>query len=183
MTQVYANDYFDQNDNEPVRHAKRKALSDQRTADALKGSYARTEGIPKTAPDGAPQVLKDYIDFYETPRGYHPRGYHPRGIGSNGGWLVQTFPSLQNDKILAFVNEIRNPVLMVHGENAHSRYFAEQAFKKMTGTKPEPGKTTIVGNKELYIIPNAVHYDLYDDRAGVIPYDKLVAFFIKKNLK
>lgn len=155
----------------------RKALPDQRTADALKGSYARTEGIPKTTPDGAPQVLKDYIDFYET-----PRGYHPRGIGSNGGWLVQTFPSLQNDKILDFVNEIRNPVLMVHGENAHSRYFAEQAFKKMTGTKPEPGKTTIVGNKELYIIPNAVHYDLYDDRAGVIPYDKLVAFF-KKNLK
>lgn len=128
MTQVYANDYFDQNDNEPVRHAKRKALSDQRTADALKGSYARTEGIPKTAPDGAPQVLKDYIDFYET-----PRGYHPRGIGSNGGWLVQTFPSLQNDKILDFVNEIRNPVLMVHGENAHSRYFAEQAFKKDDG--------------------------------------------------
>ena len=142
MTQVYANDYFDQNDNEPVRHAKRKALSDQRTADALKGSYARTEGIPKTAPDGAPQVLKDYIDFYET-----PRGYHPRGIGSNGGWLVQTFPSLQNDKILTFVNEIRNPVLMVHGENAHSRYFAEQAFEKMTGTKPEPGKTTIVGKQ------------------------------------
>lgn len=177
MTQVYANDYFDQNDNEPARYVKRKALSDQRTADALQGTYARTEGFPKKAPEDAPQFLKDYIDFYET-----PRGYHPRGIGSNGGWIAQTFTSLQNAKILAFVNEIRNPVLMVHGEKAHSLYFAEQAFEKMTGKKPESGKTTVVGNKELYIIPNAAHCDLYDERAGVIPYDKLEAFF-RKNLK
>lgn len=177
MTQVIGNDYFDENDNEPARFAKRKELSDQRTADALKGEYARTEGFPKMAPADAPQFLKDYIDFYET-----ARGYHVRGIGSNGGWIAQTFTSLQNDKILAYVDEIRNPVLMIHGEKAHSRYFAEQAFEKMTGKKPEPGKTTVVGNKELYIIPNAAHCDFYDDRAGVIPYDKLVAFF-KSNLK
>ena len=175
MTQVYANDYFDQNDNEPSRYAKRKALSDQRTADAVSGTYARTEGFPKEAPTDAPQFLKDYIDFYET-----PRGYHPRSIGSNGGWVAQTFTSLQNTQILTYVNEIRNPVLLVHGDKAHSRYFAEMAFEKMTGTKPNG--TTTVGNKELYIVPGAAHCDLYDDKAGVIPYEKIEQFF-NHNLK
>lgn len=175
MTQVYANDYFDQNDNEPTRYAKRKALSDQRTADAQSGTYARTEGFPKEAPADAPQFLKDYIDFYVT-----PRGYHPRSIGSNGGWLSQTFTSLQNTRLLQYADEIRTPVLMIHGENAHSRYFAEKAFETMTGTKPDG--TTTVGNKKLYIIPGAAHCDLYDDKAGVIPYEKIEQFF-NENLK
>lgn len=175
MTQVYANDYFDQNDNEPARYAKRKALSDQRTADAQSGTYARTEGFPKEAPADAPQFLKDYIDFYET-----PRGYHPRSIGSNGGWITQTGTSLQNTRLLQYVDEIRSAVLMIHGEKAHSRYFAEMAFEKMTGKKPNG--TTAVGNKELYIIPGAAHCDLYDEKAGVIPYEKIETFF-KENLK
>ena len=177
MTQVYANDYFDQNDNEAARYAKRKALSERRTADARNGNYARTEGFPKTAPADAPQFLKDYIDFYET-----PRGYHKRSIGSNGGWLSQTFTSLQNTQILAYVNEIRGAVLMIHGEKAHSRYFAENAFEKMTGVKPEPGKSIAVGNKELMIIPDIRHTDLYDDKAGAIPYNKIEKFF-GENLK
>lgn len=179
MTQVYANDYFDQNDNEPSRYEKRKALNDQRTQDARSGTFAvTTEGFPKTAPEGAPQFLKDYIDFYET-----PRGYHKRSIGSNGGWIKQTFTSLQNTKILAYVNEIRNPVLMIHGENAHSRYFGEQAFEKMTGTKPNESGSTKVGNKEFYIIPGATHVDLYDGGKGnFIPWDKIEEFF-KTNLK
>ena len=174
MSRVYANDYFDQSDNEETRYAKRKALNDQRTRDALTGSFARTEGFPKEAPADAPQFLKDYIDFYET-----PRGYHKRSIGSNGGWVSQTFTSLQNTRILVFANEIRSAVLMIHGENAHSRYFAEGAFEKMTGRKPEPGKSMTVGNKELMIIPNIRHTDLYDDKAGVIPYDKIENFFHK----
>lgn len=175
MTRVYANDYFDANDNEPARWAKRKALSDQRTADAVSGTYARTEGFPKVAPDDAPQFLKDYIDFYEG-----PRGYHKRSIGSNGGWAAQTFTSLQNTQLLTYASEIRNPVLMVHGEKAHSLYFAEGAFEVMTGTKPS-GSTT-VGNKEFLVIPGAAHCDLYDDKAGVIPYEKLASFFTE-NLK
>ena len=175
MTRVYANDYFDANDNEPARYAKRKALSDQRTADALSGTYARTEGFPKVAPDDAPQFLKDYIAFYET-----ERGYHPRSIGSNGGWAAQTFTSMQNTQLLTYASEIRNPVLMVHGQNAHSLYFAQGAFETMTGTKSEGSVT--VGNKEFLMIPGAAHCDLYDEKAGVIPWDRLESFF-KENLK
>lgn len=170
LSRVYANDYFDQNDNEEARYAKRKALSDQRTQDAKSGTFARSEGFPKTATEEMPQFLKDYIDFYET-----PRGYHERSIGSNGGWAVQTSTSLQNTRILDYVNEIRNPVLMIHGENAHSRYFAEGAFKKMTdGSK-------YAANKELVIIPGARHTDLYDNY-DFIPFDRLSDFF-KANLK
>ena len=174
MTQVYANDYFDANDNEPARYAKRKSLSDLRTADALSGTYARTEGFPKVAPDNAPQFLKDYVAFYEG-----PRGYHPRSIGSNGGWIAQTFTSMQNDRLLAYASEIRNPVLMVHGEKAHSLYFTLGAFETMTGAKAETNTT--VGNKELYIVPGAAHCDLYDEVAGVIPWNKIESFF-KENL-
>lgn len=100
---------------------------------------------------------------------------YSRSIGSNGGWIAQTGTSLQNTRLLAFADEIRCAVLMIHGEKAHSRYFAEMAFEKMTGKKPN-GSTT-VGNKEIYIIPGAVHCDLFDDRAGVNPYEKIVTFF------
>lgn len=121
MLQVYANDYFDQNDTEEARYAKRKALCDQRTADALSGTYAYSYGFPNPMPEDAPQFLKDYFDFYCT-----PRGYHKRSIGSNGGWLAQTFTSLQNTRILRYADEIRTPVLLIHGEKAHSRYFSVQ---------------------------------------------------------
>ena len=170
LSRVYANDYFDANDNEEARYAKRKGLNDQRTADAKNGTYARSGAFPKEATDEMPQFLKDYIDFYET-----PRGFHERSIGSVGGWATQTATSLQNTRILTFSNEIRNPVLMIHGENAHSRYFAETAYKNMTeGSK-------YAANKELMIIPGASHVDLYDNM-GKIPFDKM-ADFMKTNLK
>lgn len=164
MSRVYANDYNDENDNEEARFQKRKALSEQRTKDAKSGNYERTVGFPKEAPADAPQFLKEYISFYEG------RGYHKRSIGSNGGWVAQTMTSLQNTKLLAYSNEIRNPVLMIHGENAHSLYFAKTAFKKLTGD-----------NKELMIIPNAVHCDLYYKK-DIIPFNKIESFF-KENLK
>ena len=165
MSRVYNNDYNDTGDNEETRHQKRVALNNQRTLDAKSGTYARSEGIPKTLPDDAPQFLKDYSAYYA-----HELGYHPRSIGSNGGWAVQTFTSLQNTRILRFSNEIRNPVLMIHGENAHSLYFANTAFENLTGD-----------NKELMIIPKIRHTDLYYD-TKVIPFDKIEEFF-KKNLK
>lgn len=164
MSRVYANDYFDENDNEEARFAKRKSLSDQRTKDAKNGKYALSEGFPKEAPEDAPDFLKDYIDFYEG------RGYHERSIGSNGGWVQQTFTSLQNTRILTYSNEIRGPILMIHGEKAHSLYFAKTAFENLTGE-----------NKELMIIPGANHTDLYY-KTDVIPFDKLEEFF-KNNLK
>lgn len=164
MSRVYANDYFDENDNEEARFAKRKSLSDQRTEDAKNGKYALSEGFPKEAPEDAPDFLKDYIDFYEG------RGYHERSIGSNGGWVQQTFTSLQNTRILTYSNEIRGPILMIHGEKAHSLYFAKTAFENLTGK-----------NKEFMIIPGANHTDLYY-KTDVIPFDKLEEFF-KNNLK
>ena len=182
MTRVFANDYNDANDNESARFAKRKALSDQRTADARSGSYALVSPLPnpEDLTEDSPQFLKDYVDFYKT-----PRGYHKRSIGSNGGWLAQTGTSLQNTRLLAFADEIRSPVLLVHGEKAHSRYFAEGAFEQMTGQKPvfaEGEWSFKAGNKELLLVPGAVHCDLYDERAGVIPWARLDAFF-KENLK
>ena len=164
MSRVYNNDYNDINDNEEARFQKRLALSNQRTIDAKNGTYARSEGIPKELPDDAPQFLKDYSAYYA-----HELGYHPRSIGSNGGWATQTFTSLNNTRILRFASEIRSPVLMIHGENAHSLYFAKTAFESLTGD-----------NKELMIIPNIRHTDLYYD-LNVIPFDKIETF-LKENL-
>ena len=162
MSRVYAKDYFDENDNEESRYNKRKALSDQRTKDAKNGTYELSVGFPKEAPEDAPQFLKDYINFYET-----ELGYHKRSIGSNGGWVSQTFTSLQNTKLLAYSDEIRGPILMVHGEKAHSLYFAKTAYENLKGD-----------NKELMIIPNASHCDLYYKK-DVIPFDKIEGFFKK----
>lgn len=111
-------------------------------------------------PDDAPQFMKDYVAYYKT-----PRGYHKRSVASNKGWRVTSALSFMNMPILAYSNEIRTPVLMLHGEKAHSRYFSEDAFKKLTGN-----------NKELVIIPGANHTDLYDNM-DVIPFDKIQAFF------
>lgn len=165
MSRVQGNDYNDINDNEGARYQKRVALCEQRTKDAKAGEYEKSgRTFPDVLPDDAPQFLKDYWEYYN-----NHLGYHPRSIGSNGGWVNQTFTSLLNTRILRYSSEIRNPVLMIHGENAHSLYFAKTAFENLKGD-----------NKELYIIPNCRHTDLYYD-LNKIPFDKIEKF-IKENL-
>ena len=176
MTRVTANGYFDAADNADARFEMKKALNTQRTADYKSGTYALAGGVPDKLPDDAPQFFKDYHAYYKT-----PRGYHARSLNSNGGWNVTSALAFANAKLLAYSNEIRTPVLVIHGEKAHSRYFSEYAFERMTGKHVE-GRSAKEGNKELYIIPGASHVDLYDDEAGVVPYDKMEEFF-KENLK
>ena len=168
--------YFGCTDNEQARDAQRKAWAAQRTEDYRTGSYKRAGGVVDPLPDDAPWFVKDYYDYYKT-----ERGYHPRSGNSNDGWNIIGTMSFMNQPILDMAREIKTLVLLIHGEKAHSRYFSEGAFEAMTGVKPEPGKTTVMGNKELLIIPGAVHTDLYDDKAGVIPYDRIESFF-KENL-
>ena len=154
-----ANGYFDANNNADARYQMRKQLNAQRTEDYRNGSYKLTVMNPKPAED-APQFMKDYYDYYKT-----KCGYHPRSINSGLGWHVTSSLSLINMPILAYSDEIRSAVLVVHGEKAHSRYFGEDAFKKLKGD-----------NKELYIVPGANHTDLYDNLEK-IPFDKIVAFY------
>lgn len=165
MARCTQNGYFDANDNEQARHDMRVRLSNQRTADFKNGNYALAGGVVDPLPDDAPFFVKDYYDYYKT-----ARGYHPRSLNSNGGWNVTSSISFLNAPLLQYANEIRGAVLVVHGEKAHSRYFAETAFKRLTGD-----------NKRLLIVPNAVHTDLYD-KTDVIPFDDIVAF-IKDNMK
>ena len=160
MSRVNANGYFDAMD-ENARYELRKKLNAQRTIDARNGSYALAGGVVDPLPADAPQFVKDYYDYYKT-----KRGYHKRSLNSNGGWNVTSALSFINTPLLTYSREIRSAVLMVHGEKAHSRYFSEDAFKKLKGD-----------NKELMIIPGASHVDLYDNQAGVIPYDKIEQFF------
>lgn len=160
MTRVTANGYFDSEDTADARYAKKQVMNAQRTADYLNGSYALAGGVVDPLPEDAPQFVKDYYAYYKT-----PRGYHPRSLNSNGGWNVTSSLSFMNMPILQYASEIRSAVLLVHGEKAHSRYFSEGVYKKLTGS-----------NKELLIIPNANHTDLYD-RMDVIPFGKLDAFF------
>ena len=165
MSRVNANGYNDSMSADD-RYELRKQLNAQRTIDAKNGAYARAGGVVDPLPADAPQFLKDYYDYYKT-----PRGYHPRSLNSNDGWNTTSSLSFMNMPLLAYSDEIRSAVLMIHGENAHSRYFSEDAFKKLKGD-----------NKELLIIDGASHVDLYDNQAGVIPYDKMVTFF-NNNLK
>lgn len=160
MSRVTANGYFDAMDADG-RYELRRKLNAQRTEDARKGVAARAGGVVDPLPADAPQFVKDYYDYYKT-----PRGYHKRSLNSNEGWNTTSSLSFLNTPLLAYSNEIRSAVLMIHGEKAHSRYFSEDAFKKLTGD-----------NKELMIIPGASHVDLYDNQAGVIPYDKIEVFF------
>ena len=160
MTRVTANGYFDAEDSEQARFEKRKALNTQRTADYKNGTYALAGGVVDPLPEDAPQFVKDYYASYKT-----PRGYHPRSLNSNGGWNVTSSLSFLNMPILQYSSEIRSAVLLVHGEKAHSRYFSETAYSKLTGD-----------NKELLIIPGANHTDLYD-QMDIIPFEKLKAFF------
>ena len=160
MTRVTANGYFDAEDSEQARFEKRKVMNAQRTEDYKNGSYALAGGVVDPLPEDAPQFVKDYYAYYKT-----HRGYHPRSLNSNNGWNVTFSLSFLNMPILQYSSEIRSAVLLVHGEKAHSRYFSETAYSKLTGD-----------NKELLIIPGANHTDLYD-RMDVIPFEKLKAFF------
>ena len=160
MTRVNANGYFDVEDSEQARFEKREALNAQCTEDYRNGSYALAGGVVDPLPEDAPQFVRDYYAYYKT-----SRGYHPRSLNSNGGWSVTSSLSFMNMPILQYAGEIRSAVLLVHGEKAHSRYFSETAYGKLTGD-----------NKELLIIPGASHTDLYD-RMDLIPFAKLGEFF------
>lgn len=160
-----ANGYFDSEDNEQARFEKRKAMNAQRTVDYKNGSYALAGGVVDPLPDDAPFFVKDYCDYYKT-----KRGYHERSLNSNGGWNITSSLSFLNMPILHYSNEIRSAVLLVHGEKAHSCYFSRDAFANMI----KDSKYT--DNKELMIIPGAVHTDLYD-KIDIIPFDKLDGFF------
>ena len=163
ISRCTANGYFDAADNADARYKMRQEFNAQRTEDYRTGTYPRTVMNPKPAGD-APQFMKDYYDYYKT-----ERGYHPRSINSNGAWNATSALSFLNMPLLAYAGEIRSAVLLVHGEKAHSRYFSEDAFKKLSGN-----------NKELMIVPRASHTDLYD-RVDIIPFDRIEAFF-KANL-
>ena len=184
MSRVSANGYFDAANNADARNEARKALMAQRTKDFKNGTYDLAGGVVDPLPDDAPYFVKDYYAYYKT-----PRGYHKRSLNSNKGWAASAGTSLLNTKLLAYADEIRNPVLIIHGEKAHSRYFGEGAFEKMTGKKADvPAKldasknwSKTVGNKELLVIPGATHVDLYDNLEK-IPFEKLNEFF-KTNLK
>ena len=167
MTRVNAKGYFDSEDSEEARYEKRAAMCAQRLEDLKNGEYKLGGGVVDPLPEDAPFFVKDYYDYYKT-----PRGYHPRSLNSNGGWNVIGCESFINQPILQYSNEIRSAVLIVHGEAAHSCYFGRDAYSNMV-----KGSRYAV-NKELMIIPGASHTDLYDGGAnGVIPFDKLESFF------
>ncbi len=188
MTRVSGNGYNDSDDKEESRHAARETLSKQRLADP----NAMAGGVIDPLPDDAPQFVKDYFDYYKT-----PRGYHKRSGNSNDGWRVIGTQAYANSRFLYYINEIRSAVLVMHGEKAHSRYFGEAAFKYMTEGKAD-GYNTVgrpnpnPANKQLLIIPGASHCDLYDggytelngkgEPKNMIPWDKLAEFFAQ-NLK
>lgn len=160
MSRVNANGYFDSEDSQEARQQKRLALAKQRTLDFKNKTYQRAGGVIDPLPEDAPFFVKDYYDYYKT-----KRGYHERSLNSNDGWNVTGCMSFMNMPILCYSQEITSAVLMIHGKKAHSCYFSEDAFKKLQGD-----------NKELYLIDNAVHTDLYDN-LDIIPFDKITAFF------
>ena len=165
MSRVTENGYFDEADNADARNAMREQLNAQRTEDYRNGTYALAGGVVDPLPEDAPQFVKDYHAYYKT-----QRGYHKRSLNSNGGWNKTSSLSFLNMPLLSFAGEIRNAVLLIHGEKAHSRYFSEDTFKKLKGD-----------NKELMIIPGASHTDLYDN-LDKIPIDKIEQFY-RENLK
>lgn len=164
MSRVNANGYFDAEDSPEARYEKKKILNTQRIIDYKNGNYELGGGVVDPLPDDVPFFVKDYYDYYKT-----SRGYHSRSLNSNGGWNKIGCMSFINQPILAYSDEIQSAVLMIHGEKAHSLYFSQDVFKKLQGE-----------NKELMIIPNAVHTDLYD-QLNIIPFEKIEQFF-NKNL-
>lgn len=164
MTRVSAKGYNDTID-EQGRYELKQSLNNQRTEDYKNGTYAKAAGLPEKLTGEEPQFVKDYWNYYKT-----NRGFHERSINSNGNWNMTSTLSLINMPILAYSDEIKSAVLVIHGEKAHSRYFGEDAFKKLKGD-----------NKELLIVEGASHVDLYDNLEK-IPFDKIESFF-KENLK
>lgn len=160
MSRVTREGYFGSSDNKEARDEQRRTWAAQRTADYKAGEYTRAGGVVDPLPDDAPQFVRDYHDYYKT-----SRGFHDRSGNSTDGWNATGTMSFMNQPLLAMAGEIDSPVLLVHGEKAHSRYFSEGAFAQLRGD-----------NKELMIIPGANHVDLYDNR-NAIPFDKLEAFF------
>ena len=176
LTRVNEKGYFDQNDSEDERYKMRQMVARQRTEDFRTGEHPRAGGVVDPLPDDAPQFVKDYYDYYKT-----PRGYHERSGNSTDGWATGGMMPMMNTRLLHYAGEIRSAVLIIHGEKAHSRYMGEDAFKLLKGD-----------NKQLLIIPGASHCDLYDggytelvgkgEPKNMIPWDKLEEFF-KTNLK
>lgn len=164
MSRIFSKGYFD-SDTPEKRLEMKRSINALRWVDAETGTPSRGQALPDTAPEGIPQFLKDYIEFYKTPRGWHGRSV------SEHVWTATTLLSFMNFPLLSYADEINIPVLMITGENAHSRYMSEDAFKSI-GSE----------SKELVIIPNACHIDFYDNQAGVIPFDKLEDFF-RANLR
>ena len=160
LSRVTREGYFGSSDNKEARDEQRRAWAAQRTADYKAGEYTRAGGVVDPLPDDAPQFVRDYHDYYKT-----SRGFHDRSGNSTDGWNATGTMSFMNQPLLAMAGEIDTPVLLVHGEKAHSRYFSEGAFAQLKGD-----------NKELMIIPGANHVDLYDNRSA-IPFDRLEAFF------
>jgi len=160
MTRINAKGYYDADDNEDARYEMKVALNNQRTEDYRNGEYARAGGVIKELTDDLPQFVVDYHNFY-----IKELGYHPRSPGSNDGWNVTGCMSFISQPIIAYSDEIRSAVLMIHGDKAHSKYFTEDEFAKLTGD-----------NKELMIIPDAVHTDLYY-KTDIIPFDKIAEFY------
>lgn len=166
MTRVAGNGYYDEYDNEEARYKARVSINDQRTEDFANGTYKLGGGVIDPSITDAPEFVRQYSQYYKV------RAYHPRSLNSNNGWNVTAGTSLMNTRLFAYAFEIRGAVLLVHGENAHSRYMSEDAFKLLKGD-----------NKELYIVPGANHTDLYDGGGkGFIPFDKIESF-IRDNLK
>lgn len=160
MSRVTREGYFGSSDSKEARDELRRTWAAQRTADYKAGEYTRAGGVVDPLPDDAPQFVRDYHDYYKT-----SRGFHDRSGNSTDGWNATGTISFMNQPLLAMAGEIDTPVLLVHGEKAHSRYFSEGAFAQLKGD-----------NKELMIIPGANHVDLYDNRSA-IPFDRLEAFF------
>lgn len=160
MTRINAKGYFDEADSPDARYEMKVMLNNQRTQDYKNGEYVRAGGVVDPLPDDAPFFVKDYYDYYKT-----ERGYHKRSLNSNDGWNAIGCISFISQPIIAYSEEIRSAVLIIHGENAHSCYMSKDEFEKLTGD-----------NKELLIIPDAVHTDLYDD-LDIIPFDKIAEFY------
>ena len=161
MSRVAGNGYFDSADNKEARKAAREAINAQRTEDFKNGSYVRQGGVVDPLPEDAPFFVKDYHDYYKT-----PRGYHVRSLNSNDGWCASSGTSLMNTRLFTYAGEIDSAVMLVHGEKAHSCYMSRDVFQLLKGD-----------NKELLIVPDAVHTDLYDGGGkNAIPFDKIESF-------
>ena len=169
MSRVAGNGYFDSEDNEEARYKARVQINAQRTEDFKNKEYKLGGGVVDPLPDDAPEFVKDYYAYYKT-----PRGYHKRSLNSNGGWNVTAGTSLMNTRLLYYSNEIRNAVMIVHGDKAHSYYFGKDAYNNMI----KDSKYT--DNKEFLSIEGASHCDLYDQK-DIIPFDKIEEF-IRKNI-